>query len=135
MKSRVAILAMLVTGMVFSTAGAGLALSGHETNASVAQYGTVTPTPSPPCTETPRSEEHTSELQSPCNLVCRLLLEKNKDVASHSSACCRVFVHHCSDLVFLISRDSHCAAAVCAPSSRFPPTTSSRISVLIPTYS
>src|SRR5256885_11082475 len=26
----------------------------------------------------PRSEEHTSELQSPCNLVCRLLLEKNK---------------------------------------------------------
>src|SRR5256885_12830404 len=25
-----------------------------------------------------RSEEHTSELQSPCNLVCRLLLEKNK---------------------------------------------------------
>src|ERR1022692_2127283 len=25
----------------------------------------------------PRSEEHTSELQSPCNLVCRLLLEKN----------------------------------------------------------
>src|ERR1022692_5127637 len=24
------------------------------------------------------SEEHTSELQSPCNLVCRLLLEKNK---------------------------------------------------------
>src|SRR5256885_8417587 len=28
-------------------------------------------------TET-RSEEHTSELQSPCNLVCRLLLEKKK---------------------------------------------------------
>src|SRR5256885_5282272 len=28
-----------------------------------------------------RSEEHTSELQSPCNLVCRLLLEKKK---SHS---------------------------------------------------
>src|SRR5256885_3338953 len=26
----------------------------------------------------PRSEEHTSELQSPCNLVCRLLLEKQK---------------------------------------------------------
>src|SRR5256885_11010704 len=29
--------------------------------------------------ENKRSEEHTSELQSPCNLVCRLLLEKNKD--------------------------------------------------------
>src|SRR5256885_9751606 len=38
----------------------------------------------PPAGSTPRtrrgrrSEEHTSELQSPCNLVCRLLLEKNK---------------------------------------------------------
>src|SRR5256885_8506010 len=29
----------------------------------------------------PRSEEHTSELQSPCNLVCRLLLEKKKRAA------------------------------------------------------
>src|SRR2546426_7855116 len=28
--------------------------------------------------EVARSEEHTSELQSPCNLVCRLLLEKKK---------------------------------------------------------
>src|SRR5256885_2539717 len=38
-----------------------------------------------PCTTTRarlgklRSEEHTSELQSPCNLVCRLLLEKKKN--------------------------------------------------------
>src|SRR5256885_12726583 len=37
-----------------------------------------------------RSEEHTSELQSPCNLVCRLLLEKkkkqeNREQATHSS--------------------------------------------------
>src|SRR5256885_13332433 len=30
----------------------------------------------------PRSEEHTSELQSPCNLVCRLLLEKKKQLNS-----------------------------------------------------
>src|SRR2546426_5191842 len=30
-----------------------------------------------------RSEEHTSELQSPCNLVCRLLLEKKKQSGSH----------------------------------------------------
>src|SRR2546426_6639272 len=29
-----------------------------------------------------RSEEHTSELQSPCNLVCRLLLEKKKKETS-----------------------------------------------------
>src|SRR5256885_3830195 len=28
-----------------------------------------------------RSEEHTSELQSPCNLVCRLLLEKKKFIS------------------------------------------------------
>src|SRR3989454_1560705 len=32
-----------------------------------------------------RSEEHTSELQSPCNLVCRLLLEKKKE-KSHRPA-------------------------------------------------
>src|SRR5256885_6285284 len=30
-----------------------------------------------------RSEEHTSELQSPCNLVCRLLLEKKKKIRHH----------------------------------------------------
>src|SRR5256885_6931052 len=30
-----------------------------------------------------RSEEHTSELQSPCNLVCRLLLEKKKQQRHH----------------------------------------------------
>src|SRR5256885_1450636 len=32
-----------------------------------------------------RSEEHTSELQSPCNLVCRLLLEKKKKLKSRST--------------------------------------------------
>src|ERR1039457_7219308 len=37
--------------------------------------------PSHPQTNT-RSEEHTSELQSPCNLVCRLLLEKKKSTTS-----------------------------------------------------
>src|SRR5256885_16919162 len=35
----------------------------------------------------PRSEEHTSELQSPCNLVCRLLLEKKNMKRSGSDAC------------------------------------------------
>src|SRR2546426_9009853 len=33
-----------------------------------------------------RSEEHTSELQSPCNLVCRLLLEKKKKITVRSTA-------------------------------------------------
>src|SRR5688500_19497666 len=32
-----------------------------------------------------RSEEHTSELQSPCNLVCRLLLEKKKTIENYDS--------------------------------------------------
>src|ERR1022692_4848183 len=36
----------------------------------------TSPRPNP--TQRFRSEEHTSELQSPCNLVCRLLLEKKK---------------------------------------------------------
>src|SRR5256885_11413630 len=36
--------------------------------------------PRGPC----RSEEHTSELQSPCNLVCRLLLEKKKAQAGNA---------------------------------------------------
>src|SRR5256885_4849589 len=40
----------------------------------------------------PRSEEHTSELQSPCNLVCRLLLEKKKTV------CGDAFLFYCEDL-------------------------------------
>src|SRR2546426_3404060 len=35
-----------------------------------------------PRTAVMRSEEHTSELQSPCNLVCRLLLEKKKQTIS-----------------------------------------------------
>src|SRR2546426_9145555 len=36
-----------------------------------------------------RSEEHTSELQSPCNLVCRLLLEKKKkDKSTMASMSC-----------------------------------------------
>src|SRR5256885_12372535 len=33
-----------------------------------------------------RSEEHTSELQSPCNLVCRLLLEKKNKRSYHPPA-------------------------------------------------
>src|SRR2546426_6567974 len=42
----------------------GPLILGHEIVGRVAALG--------------RSEEHTSELQSPCNLVCRLLLEKKK---------------------------------------------------------
>src|SRR5256885_2745676 len=42
------------------------------------QGGARGPGASPPVHLRWRSEEHTSELQSPCNLVCRLLLEKKK---------------------------------------------------------
>src|SRR5256885_9477316 len=40
--------------------------------------GSVRPDPTSLIAGASRSEEHTSELQSPCNLVCRLLLEKKK---------------------------------------------------------
>src|SRR3989454_4864964 len=58
----------------------------HPAAASVVPGGKAAPAPraEPAMPETPdlvgswRSEEHTSELQSPCNLVCRLLLEKKK---------------------------------------------------------
>src|SRR2546426_12794983 len=39
-----------------------------------------------------RSEEHTSELQSPCNLVCRLLLEKKKKI--HNTTSVRTNMRH-----------------------------------------
>src|SRR5256886_13125849 len=42
----------------------------------------IATTASLPCSETTRSEEHTSELQSQSNLVCRLLLEIKKQVAN-----------------------------------------------------
>src|SRR5256885_7662474 len=47
------------------------------------------PAPGPIDLRDIRSEEHTSELQSPCNLVCRLLLEKKKK-KTHP----QTFLHH-----------------------------------------
>src|SRR2546426_9308692 len=52
------------------------------------------------CAQCHRSEEHTSELQSPCNLVCRLLLEKKK----------RAF--KCIKLVRMLHSFSHVATAI-----------------------
>src|SRR5256885_10822635 len=51
-----------------------------------------------------RSEEHTSELQSPCNLVCRLLLEKKNTSIVHS---------HTSSTMSTSSRQSVTALLVC----------------------
>src|SRR5256885_6073915 len=62
-----------------------------------------------------RSEEHTSELQSPCNLVCRLLLEKKKkhgsdlphvDYVVHALLCHQEY-HQCMYLAVTSSRSSN----------------------------
>src|SRR5256885_7317050 len=45
------------------------------------------------CRPACRSEEHTSELQSPCNLVCRLLLEKKKNTTVY------LLIYYCQSLL------------------------------------
>ena len=63
MKSRMAIVAMLVSGLVMSTAGTGLAVTGLTDTDSAAegQYGPVITTPAPtPTTETPRAAPPTT---------------------------------------------------------------------------
>src|SRR2546430_3697041 len=47
------------------------------------------------CVLQPRSEEHTSELQSQSNLVCRLLLEKKKKEEKHHQLIASVHVPEC----------------------------------------
>src|SRR5256885_10990351 len=66
--------------------------TGTASNTPSLNVSWVTPLPSAFMTKM-RSEEHTSELQSPCNLVCRLLLEKKKkqrQSAAHSSHTARM---------------------------------------------
>src|SRR5256885_10000605 len=48
-----------------------------------------------------RSEEHTSELQSPCNLVCRLLLEKKKNHLSFRIPAPIDFADHAHDMYYV----------------------------------
>src|SRR5256885_7531412 len=57
-----------------------------------------------------RSEEHTSELQSPCNLVCRLLLEKKKNnlFASHAG----VNRKQLREMLFVMRADQLLAASL-----------------------
>src|SRR5256885_12178032 len=59
-----------------------------------------------------RSEEHTSELQSPCNLVCRLLLEKKKKHRIHKKLRGKILSsskhhHRCRNLTSQSSDLSH----------------------------
>src|ERR1039457_5841196 len=49
---------------------------GESVNSAEVSSASVCTPPATPTASYNRSEEHTSELQSPCNLVCRLLLEK-----------------------------------------------------------
>src|SRR5256885_11260751 len=58
-------------------AGVEVAVAGDEADRCLARAGVACATTEDPLQH--RSEEHTSELQSPCNLVCRLLLEKKKN--------------------------------------------------------
>src|SRR5256885_3846076 len=48
-----------------------------------------------------RSEEHTSELQSPCNLVCRLLLEKKKILSVDRSTLLQIILARASSFLFV----------------------------------
>src|SRR5256885_6785639 len=55
---------------------------GHGTARAAVQAAGLVHAHLPLAGQAQRSEEHTSELQSPCNLVCRLLLEKKNTVSS-----------------------------------------------------
>src|SRR5438876_590216 len=76
-----------------------------------------------PCAHHGRSEEHTSELQSPVHLVCRLLLEKKKDTKiKYKLMTSQFIVHHISlalvsdrytnPLPFTYNRRSHSSRPV-----------------------
>src|SRR5256885_5313058 len=73
-----------------------------------------------------RSEEHTSELQSPCNLVCRLLLEKKKNHDHHAFVAPRhrlTLAYHCQRRVVPLKLNTYSRDVMLSPipSSR-PPT-------------
>src|SRR5256885_2785423 len=66
-----------------------------------------------------RSEEHTSELQSPCNLVCRLLLEKKKKLDDSEAlpdcldADCTLALANCSAATPRSSHSPRCLLLLC----------------------
>src|SRR5256885_8373082 len=79
-----------------------------DARAAIRRYQTWTPWKTDAAT-LERSEEHTSELQSPCNIVCRLLLEKKKNT------CIDQFLYSACIPICLQS-----------PSSTYPPVLSAR---------
>src|SRR5256885_7142684 len=71
----------LFRSIVFSRCGSGVS-SSLQCDKPFEEYANIITTGMCGAISAARSEEHTSELQSPCNLVCRLLLEKKKNPAS-----------------------------------------------------
>src|SRR5690606_39505469 len=73
----------LIASAPFSTTSAARGISAVTTRSPASTLCTIkwsaTSKPAPTCTDLIRSEEHTSELQSRENLVCRLLLETKKN--------------------------------------------------------
>src|SRR5256885_4285015 len=79
----------------------------------------------------PRSEEHTSELQSPCNLVCRLLLEKKKKKPGASTRLQSELPRFCSIHTPIASSQVSRASISLIAHSACPPTTlSARLSIV-----
>src|SRR5256885_8890591 len=66
----------MIQQMIQAAKAAAAAGRGSEADELLARAAQAVP--GHPAVLNERSEEHTSELQSPCNLVCRLLLEKKK---------------------------------------------------------
>src|SRR5256885_7655446 len=62
-----------------------------------------------------RSEEHTSELQSPCNLVCRLLLEKKNILINHAAVYPRATLAQTTDAFWdqIIAVNLKCPHLLC----------------------
>src|SRR2546426_7944695 len=67
----------------YTTLFRSLSVNRNSDEKPLASLGEVQPRNIHPI-DAVRSEEHTSELQSPCNLVCRLLLEKKKTQATYT---------------------------------------------------
>src|SRR5256885_11700559 len=76
--ARVAVLEAETVGWGASSRNGGMVLTGMKLPVEklVSKYGLEATRRMYAASLASRSEEHTSELQSPCNLVCRLLLEK-----------------------------------------------------------
>src|SRR3989454_5422917 len=67
-----------------------LRLDDHPEVAAI-ELNVSCPNVASPAEGVARSEEHTSELQSPCNLVCRLLLEKKKKKKRNETLCIKAY--------------------------------------------